>query len=86
MKKESHTLIEVNQFFIKEKDRPNFNVYPYCNMIMNNNYVICESKIFYLYNDKALGDGILDMEELSEIQDAEVLRDKCRRGSLRSSR
>ena len=80
-------MIELNYFSIKERDRPNFNHQPFSNaMIVSNLYVISESKIFYLYNDKALGDGILDMEELSEIQDAEVLRDKCRRGSLWSSR
>ena len=56
---------------MKEKDRPNFNFVPYSDIIINDNYMISESKIFYLYQFKPLDPGILDMEELTEIPDVE---------------
>lgn len=39
-------------------------------MLMADNYLIQNSKIFYLFNDMPLEDGILDMEELAEIKDS----------------
>jgi len=37
--------------------------------------MISESKVFYLYEDKPLDHGILDMEELSELNDGEKPQD-----------
>jgi len=42
-------------------------------MIITNNYIINKSQIFYLFEDNnQLATGILDMEELKEIKDAET--------------
>ena len=71
MQKDSHQLVEINQLHMKEKDRPNFITNPYPNMIVNERYIIVDSKIFYLYEDQPLDAGILDMEELAEIPDYE---------------
>ena len=56
---------------MKEKDRPNFHFVPYSNIIINDKYIIYESKIFYLYQTQPLDHGIMDMEELAEIPDVE---------------
>jgi len=57
------------KLYLKEKDRPNFALDPYSKMIMNDNYIIKGSKIFYLYRDHPLEDGILDMEVLEHDDD-----------------
>ena len=60
-------LQEVSQIQIKDKDRQYFNPIPYANIIINDQYIIRESKIFYLNgDDHPLQAGILDMEELAE--------------------
>ena len=64
---------------IKEKDRPNFKPEQFdCDgIIMSEKYLIDRSKIFYLYNDRPLATGILDMSDLCELEDHEfVLKDK----------
>ena len=67
MSKDTHMLVEIDNLHMKEKDRPNFNFIPYSNLIITCKYIINESKIFYLYSNKPLDAGILDMEELAEI-------------------
>ena len=66
---------------IKEKDRPNFKPANYCscgdNLILSEKYLIERSKIFYLYNDRPLASGILDMTELCEQGDSvNIIYDK----------
>lgn len=65
--KESRLLTESKQLHIKEKDRPNFQPVKYGDLIINDNYVIDEAQIFYLYDDVPLVNGVLDMVELSEL-------------------
>ena len=67
LKPDIHVLEIVKELKIKEKDLPNFQSRPYSPMIMDEEYAIVDSKIFYLYSDKQLDSGILDMEELSEV-------------------
>ena len=65
-------LIEVGELYIKDKDRPNFKVNEdYQEFIVDDKFVISNSKIFYLYSESPLMNGILDMEELSEYPDYE---------------
>ena len=43
---------------------------------MNENLIINNSKIFYLYNESPLDAGILDMEELCELDNIEEYSDE----------
>ena len=67
IQKESHKLMETSFLYIKDKDRPNFQIQPYSKLIIRDNCIIVNSKIFYPYSEKPLDPGILDMEELVEI-------------------
>ena len=56
---------------MKENDRIHFKTSPYSKLVIRDKYIISESKIFYLYEDKPLDRGIMDMEELAELKDVE---------------
>ena len=58
-------LEEKTQLIVKDKDMPNLETTPFSNVIIESTYLICGSKIFYLQSQKALENGILDMEDLS---------------------
>jgi hypothetical protein len=76
---ETRLLNDTDSFKIKEKDRPNFKPSPYYgdNLILTEKYLIEHSKIFFLYQDRPLASGILDMTELCEQEDYEnVLLDE----------
>jgi hypothetical protein len=59
-------LIEQMELFLKPKDKPNFQAYPFSNMIISESYILNDSFIFYLQKDQPLINGILDMEVLTE--------------------
>lgn len=71
--KDSKTLVEVAELYFKDKDRPNFQIegIQYPDMIFSEKYLIWGSKIFYLFSDMPLQAGILDMEELADLNDDE---------------
>ena len=74
---ETKMLMEVDELKIKDKDRPNYTqTEQFVELICNDKYALLNSKIFYLYNETPLMNGILDMEELSEIQDVEGVDDE----------
>jgi len=53
--KDSKQLVEVEELFLKDKDRPHFmsgNNYPL--IIFSDKYLIWQSKIFYLFSDTPL--------------------------------
>lgn len=64
--KESRKLIEKEELNLKEKDSPNFLLDANCQSIINEKYLIQKTKIFYLFGNKPLQTGLLDMEELAE--------------------
>ena len=65
--KESRKLIETMELNLKEKDSPNFILdCSNCECIVNEKYLIQKTKIFYLFGNKPLQNGLLDMEELAE--------------------
>jgi len=67
---ETRMLNETGELFIKDKDRPNFTANDDFNeLVVNDSFIIRDSKIFYLYSETPLMNGILDMEELSEYPD-----------------
>mgnify|MGYP006089851611 CR=1 FL=1 len=51
---------------LKEKDSPNFLMDQTSECIINEKYLIQKTKIFYLFGNKPLQTGLLDMEELAE--------------------
>jgi len=69
--KDSNMLQETKELTFKDSDRPHFikqSRYP--NLIVNDKFLIQESKIFYLFEDENhLQKGILDMEELAEVKE-----------------
>lgn len=74
--KEQRHLIEEKELNIKDKDRPNYEKSRlFDELICNDKYLIQKSKIFYLYDDEPLDQGILDMEELTKVKDAKVASD-----------
>lgn len=66
-------LKEVSQHTIKDKDKPNFFPEPFNDIILSEKYLIDESQIFYLSQEKPLMNGIMDMEELADIPDKNKL-------------
>jgi hypothetical protein len=63
--KDTNMLMEVGELYIKDRDKPNFKIYEFVKYPMiyfSDTYLMQESKIFYLYKDKPLENGILDME------------------------
>tara|TARA_B110000285_G_C15033723_1_gene568087 strand:+ start:505 stop:1170 length:666 start_codon:yes stop_codon:yes gene_type:complete len=67
--KETKLLSEVTTLYIKNQDRPNLHIFSFAELIIRDEYMINEGKIFYLKKKKAWVNGILDMEDLSEIKD-----------------
>ena len=63
---ESISLIENDQFSIKDKDWNKFKDQSglFTEMIMNSKYLVQGSKIFYLNGDTPYASGVLDMEDL----------------------
>ena len=49
----------------------NFRIYPYSTFIINDTSLIYHEKIFYLYREKLLPNGILDMELLTDNDNPE---------------
>ena len=65
------------ELYIKDKDRPNYEKSRlFDELICNDKYLIQKSKIFYLYSNEPLDQGILDMEELTKVKDAKLASDK----------
>ena len=65
-KKESRLLEELYELNLKDRDSPNFVLDPtFTDMILDQNYMIYKSKVFYLFKQNPLANGILDMEELA---------------------
>ena len=62
-------LIEMKTLYIKNQDKPNLTILSFAVLIMNDKYLINESKIFYLNGKQSYMNGLLDMEELAEIKD-----------------
>ena len=69
---ETTMLEEICEFKLKDRDKTLFGDaelngnFPHC--LISDKYVIKGSKIFYLFKDKSLGDGILDCEDLANIK------------------
>ena len=67
--KDQRALEEVTEFHIKDKDRPNFKKKDlFEEMYCTKDYLLQQSKIFYLYDEYPLSEGILDMEQLSKTK------------------
>lgn len=48
---ETRELEEVDRLMIKEKDKPNFEFHAFATILIREQYLIYDSKIFYLYSD-----------------------------------
>lgn len=69
--KDSKKLIETTEYQIKDRDRPSFEPKSYFEkIIFGSTFMIWTSKVFYTWNQKPLDNGILDLEELTELPDA----------------
>lgn len=44
----THLLNESCELYVKDKDLPHFKCHPFSNMIISHQYIIYESKVFYL--------------------------------------
>ena len=66
-------LVESGQLFIKDVEKPAFNISPFEMLIVDQKYLIHESRIFYLTEEpfpkSMIKKSILDMENLSYIED-----------------
>lgn len=66
-------LIESGQLFIKDHEKPAFNISPFEMLILHHKYLIHECRIFYLTDypiTKSMKSSvILNMEDLSYIED-----------------
>ena len=67
--KDSHNLIKDKTLSFKDVEKVNFKYIPFGRIIVNDKYVIQESKIFYVQDDQQLEAGIHDMEELEDLKD-----------------
>jgi hypothetical protein len=68
--KGSRNLTEVGELMIKDKDRPHLSKQSqWEEMLFSDKYLVQRQKIFYLFDDQPLEQGILDMEDLSEVKD-----------------
>ena len=79
LEKDTQTFVALKTLYMKEKERVHFSASPYQDIILRDKYIISESKIFYLYQSNPLDHGILDMEELSELQDNESPQDQLQK-------
>ena len=70
--KETKMLIEKSHLFIKNQDKPNLNIEPFADLIINDKYLVSDAQIYYLNDNKPLMNGILDMEDLAKIEDLDV--------------
>lgn len=60
-------LVEDKLLYLKFKDQAHFKMtYSFNPVIIRQQYLIYNSKIFYLYSDEPHCDGILDMEKLNQ--------------------
>ena len=74
--KERRNLEEVCDFSIKDKELTNFtDLSQFASPILADQFVIQESKIFYLYNEHPFETGILDMEDLKINKEANHLNE-----------
>ena len=63
-------LEEVDAFHVKPQERStNFNIFPFPKFIISDQFLVLRERIFYLYRNKILPDGVLDMELLSDKDD-----------------
>ena len=71
-------LENIFDLYLKEIDKPNFLYNAFAPILIREKYIVLKSAIFYLYKDKPLLDGVLDMEELLEKRDSivELYEDK----------
>lgn len=67
---ETRMLDNIQDLYIKEKDKPNFDQVFFAPTLIRDKYMVFNSEIFYLHSEQPLMDGILDMEELLEQKDA----------------
>ena len=61
---ETRQLTNIEDLYIKEKDRPYFEYSHFATVIVRDNQFIYNSGIYHLYKDTPYQDGVLDMEEL----------------------
>jgi hypothetical protein len=62
-------LQESSELSLKDKDRTHLKINrSFQSIIMGEEYLILESKIFYLQKDKQIANGILDMEKLNKTK------------------
>jgi len=61
----------VKELHLKRGEIRNFQTEPYTEFIVHDYYLVVSHNIYYLYDDKPLGDGILDGEELVTLPDLE---------------
>ena len=66
-------LAETDQLYIKDHEKPAFNIRPFETLIVDHKYIIQESRIFYLTDQPVpkskINEVILNMEHLSNIED-----------------
>ena len=62
-------LSEVGRLLIKDKDIHSLEIGRFANLIIEDKYLINQSRIFYLNSPTALMNGVLDMEDLSRSND-----------------
>jgi hypothetical protein len=65
--KESKTLYEIQELYLKEKDKLNLKLnVPFQRIIISDNFVVQDQKIFYCISTINYPDGIMDMEKLEK--------------------
>lgn len=62
---ETKGLAEIERLIVKDKDIHSLEIGRFANLIIEDKYLISQSRIFYLNSQDPLMNGILDMEDLS---------------------
>ena len=64
-------LQEENELHLKKNEKRKLDIKNYEEVIIHNDYLINGCKIFYMYDEMPLNDGICDMEDLAQLPDLE---------------
>ena len=69
-------LKQVDQLQVRDKDKPHLSIKAFDKIIIRDDFLISQSKIFYINASVPYTDGILQMENL---EDEEIIDDRPRK-------
>lgn len=81
---ETKGLAEVGRLLIKDKDIHSLEIGSFANLIIEDKYLISQSRIFYLNSPTPLMNGILDMEDLSRSSHYDSAESRAGEESVRA--